>query len=156
MFILLTRYSFSCRMISGVWRSRTRSLECSRCVQMLRNSLFSFNCWAFAVRSPCSWCYSPQCGRLPNAMCGSSKKTVFGLPAYPRDSFLHVGSNDSVKSTIHRVRAPQLVKTDVIPDRYSIPYVSFSSHIRKASQTDISLQVLLRSRVSFLQFQVQH
>lgn len=38
------------------------------------------------------------------------------------------GSNDIVKSTIHRVRAPA-ISTDengMTPERYSIPYVSSS------------------------------
>ncbi|KAF9446264.1 thymine dioxygenase [Macrolepiota fuliginosa MF-IS2] len=40
--------------------------------------------------------------------------------------FLMRWSNDTIKSTIHRVRAPPSIETDTVPDRYSIPYVSFS------------------------------
>ena len=40
-----------------------------------------------------------------------------------------IGSNDTIRSTIHRVRSPT-VKSDVIPSRYSIPYVRpFLLHI---------------------------
>lgn len=39
-----------------------------------------------------------------------------------------VGSNDMIKSTIHRVRAPpQASKDGITPERYSIPYVGRSS-----------------------------
>lgn len=35
--------------------------------------------------------------------------------------FLMMWSNDTIRSTIHRVRSPT-AKSDVIPSRYSIPY----------------------------------
>ena len=53
------------------------------------------------------------------------------LFVYHRDLFkiVLIGSNDTIKSTIHRVRSPTK-KGDVIPSRYSIPYVRlFVLHI---------------------------
>lgn len=57
-------------------------------------------------------------------MCKSQRRKIvvvspfFEIVVYP-------GSNDLIKSTMHRVRAPRLLKTieGMIPDRYSIVYV---------------------------------
>ena len=43
--------------------------------------------------------------------------------------FFLIGSNNTIRSTIHRVRSPK-EKSDIIPSRYSIPYVRpFVLHI---------------------------
>ena len=42
------------------------------------------------------------------------------------------GSNDMIKSTIHRVRAPPHKSKDgMTPERYSIPYVRHSPSLRR-------------------------
>ena len=53
------------------------------------------------------------------------------LIVYHRNLFkiVLIGSNDTIRSTIHRVRSPT-EKSGVIPSRYSIPYVRpFILHI---------------------------
>lgn len=45
--------------------------------------------------------------------------------------FGHIGSNDYIRSTIHRVRAPPNLTTSdgMTPERYSMPYVRSSGSI---------------------------
>ena len=49
-----------------------------------------------------------------------------------------VGSNDTIRSTMHRVRAPPSVvaKDGLLPPRYSMPYVSFP-RTRQRDKTDL-------------------
>lgn len=59
------------------------------------------------------------------------------------------GSNDTIRSTIHRVRAPLNLKTEdgMTPDRYSIPYVCSVSHLLHVAIIECPLAVLFGSMI---------
>ncbi|KAG1894640.1 uncharacterized protein F5891DRAFT_713346 [Suillus fuscotomentosus] len=63
-----------------------------------------------------------------------------------------VGSNDTIRSTLHRVRAPPdaVTKDGMLPDRYSIPYVSlFPLFLRPVADKSTYISVLCCRALSF-------
>jgi isopenicillin N synthase-like dioxygenase len=70
--------------------------------------------------------------RFHRRKCRGFLDDVFVLDRVSVQTFfkiIFIGSNDTIRSTIHRVRSPT-EKSDVIPSRYSIPYVRpFLLHI---------------------------
>lgn len=95
-------------LVSGVF-------EVSRLIRKF-HVLESFP-FCFIARSSSSRFHSYKCRRLFDAMYAITEVVTCVT------HLLDLGSNDTIQSTKHRVQAPPSIKTDITPDRYSIPYV---------------------------------